>query len=115
METFADRTFQNEALFLDLGNFVRCTFKNCELSYSGGGASDFQDCVFEDCSWTFEHGAARTIDFLATLYRRTGSSGQELVEGIIDSIKNSPVIDLRDEGRIRTREAISIKKTPLAS
>jgi len=115
VETFVDRTFENESLFLDLGSFVRCTFTKCQLTYHGDGIVDFQDCIFEDCSWTFEGAAARTLEFLATLYRRTGQSGQELVEGIIESIKSSPVIDLRDEGRLKTRETLVVKRTPLAS
>ncbi|MDQ3656687.1 MAG: hypothetical protein M3457_16635 [Chloroflexota bacterium] len=115
MDTFVDRKFEDEFLYVDLASFVRCTFIKCELTYSGGGAADFEDCIFEDCSWTFEGAAVRTIDFLATVYRRTGTTGQDLVEGIFDSIRNSPVIDIRDEGRLKSRESISVKTTTLAS
>lgn len=111
MDTFVDRKFEDESLFIDLASFERCTFIRCELTYAGGGAADFQDCIFEDCSWTFEGSAVRTIDFLASVYRRTGKTGQDLVEGIFDSIRNSPVIDIRDEGRIKARESVSVKTT----
>jgi hypothetical protein len=53
------QTFVGAKVALDNIRFEGCTFKNCEILYSGGPA-ETSSCYFENVRWVFE-GAAGTI------------------------------------------------------
>lgn len=83
---FVDQLFDNpqETILLDGSKFLRCTFKDCTVSYSGSSA-EMAGCKFMGEVVVVLGGAAsRTVRFLA-------AGGLVRVGGEVD----------REDGRIR--------------
>src|SRR5215208_4583183 len=97
--TVSDGVKQDVSIFIDGIRFVRVRFIDCQLIYKATADIDFVDCIFEGCEWTFDDAAARMLGFLATVYEKTSPIGQELVEGIFDSIRDKRITQFRAEVR----------------
>ena len=83
MPEVQDRVFgSGDSVHVDGATFVRCTFDNASLIYSGGRHPDFQDCTLENVGWQFEGEALRTIQMLQAL----GSSpnGKFFIEDLFE-------------------------------
>lgn len=80
--------FEGETVELDGGEFVGCTFEECELVYRGGELPRrVEENTFRDCRWRFEDAAGRTVRFMSALYRGLGGHGEKIVERTFDHIR----------------------------
>ena len=84
---FTDTTFENTKVDLDMNQYIRCTFKNCGLVYSGSGAVSLEGCTFHEVKWQFAGYAANTLAFMQGMYNGSGVGGKKLIEGIFDQIR----------------------------
>lgn len=64
MSAVEDKTFTAMTVSVDDKHFIRCKFKDCVLTYSGGDFA-FAECALEgQTRFTFEGPAMRTIALL---------------------------------------------------
>lgn len=68
---YAECRFEGVRVQLDGCRFVRCTFINCEVAYSGGPI-ELVSNTFAGCHWAFEGTAGDTLAFVAALCRNSG-------------------------------------------
>jgi hypothetical protein len=82
------KTFRNQTVAIDNGEFYDCTFDNCQLEFSGVGKRVIAGCHFsEDCRWIFKGAAADTLSFLSALYHHFGPHGRRIVEDTFNTIR----------------------------
>jgi hypothetical protein len=81
----------DEDVEVDKQIFRNCRFVESRIIYRGGKVPEFTNCAFESCQWVFDGPAEDTIQYFALLYSGLGLGGQELVEGIFDSIRQGGV------------------------
>jgi hypothetical protein len=62
----------DDAIYVDGGRFVGCTFDGSTLIYSGGELPRFEDCRLNGVGWAFADHALRTVQFLQTLNASPG-------------------------------------------
>ena len=67
LEHIRDKHFTNQRVEIDGKRFTSCTFKNCELIYSGGDVEFGLGCVVNDCRPEFSGPARRTVLLLHAL------------------------------------------------
>lgn len=79
------KTFTDEVVELDNGEFVRCTFTRCTVVYSGGELPALVDNHFAECKWEFDGASARTLAFLTALHSAGGDT-RRLVEQTIQNL-----------------------------
>ena len=84
------RTFQNEEIRLDFGNFENCKFDGCTMIYGGYGPVSMTGCGFSDVRWEFTDAAANTVEFMTSMYRGAGEGGRQLIEATIENIRHGP-------------------------
>ena len=87
----SDQAFENERVELDGRRFVRCKFKECDLSFSATARVAFEDCTFTRCRWVFAGAASTTLDFLVALNTGLGGPGKDLVFQMLDKLLNFEV------------------------
>jgi hypothetical protein len=75
--------FKDMRVVLDNGYFENCMFEGCELVY-GSGETAFNKNLVNECRFSFDEGAARTVNFLKGLYK----DAPEIVEATIREIRN---------------------------
>jgi hypothetical protein len=63
MDTIIGKTFRDQAVVIDEKNYVRCTFTNCELIYTGGDYS-WVGVTFDNCKITITGNAGKTVQFM---------------------------------------------------
>ena len=68
MALIENQRFVGERVDLDGNDYLRCTFKECELVYSGVGSVGLDDCVFASCEWSLDGAASATMRFLRGVY-----------------------------------------------
>lgn len=85
------KLFTDEDIRIDEDEFTNCEFVNCRIIFTGKGPASFSNCKFDQCQWVFDGPAEDTIQYLAALYTGLGPGGQDLVEGIFDSIRKGGV------------------------
>jgi hypothetical protein len=90
MLEITDATFDGATENIDGKKYMRCTFTNCVLVFSGTAPVGLVDCVFKASRWEFAGAAATTLSFLRALYHGVGEGGQKLVEGTFESIRRPP-------------------------
>lgn len=72
-----NKKFTSTKIMLDGGTFENCTFKNCEIVYSGYLSVVLQDCTFDGCNFSFDGPAGATLQFMKGIY---GAGAQEIIE-----------------------------------
>jgi hypothetical protein len=82
-----DRTFTGETLQLDGNEYVGCTFRRCQLVYSGGQIPRFDGCAFDASPFNFQGGAGNALHFLRELYH---AGLGENVEALFEHIRRNP-------------------------
>lgn len=89
---YDDLHFTDETVTVDGNEFHNCRFTGSRLVFTGMGAlPKFANCVFDRCQWVFDGPAENTIQYFALLYNGLGPGGQELIEGLFDSIRHGGV------------------------
>jgi hypothetical protein len=83
--------FTDETVEVDGNEYQNCRFTESRIVYSGGAVPRFANCVFDRCQWVFDEAAENTIQYFALLYNGLGAGGQELIEGVFDSIRKGGV------------------------
>jgi hypothetical protein len=83
--------FTDETVAVDDNQYENCRFTASRIVYAGGGVPVFANCVFDSCQWVFDGPAENTIQYFATLYTGLGPGGQQLIEGVFDSIRQGGV------------------------
>ena len=63
------RQFANEVVRLDGTEFAGCSFRRCELTYSGGLPFIFDNSSVDDCELVFVGRAENTLHTLAAMHR----------------------------------------------
>ena len=87
-----NEVFRDETVEVD-GTFFRgCQFYHCKIVFSGLKPVKFEECLFDSCDWVFNGPAANVLLYLSALYNGLGESGQDLVESIVESIRQGTVI-----------------------
>lgn len=76
--------FENETVALDNHRYIRCTFRNCDLIYTGTGPVGLTGNNIHDCRWSFQGPAGQTLEFLRDLYH---GGGRAMVEEWMKEIK----------------------------
>ena len=87
MVRIEDRTFNRQVVTFDGIQYVRCTFTECRLVFTGSTIPNMVDCqLMGDCAWTFEGAATTTFSFLNILYN-SGPAGRALVDSLVQMIR----------------------------
>jgi hypothetical protein len=81
----------DETVSVDGRTFVNCRFTLSRIVYAGGPVPQFIECVFDRCQWVFDGPAENTIQYFALMFTGLGLGGQEIVEGVFDSIRKGGV------------------------
>ena len=79
---------------LDGDIYEECRFARCKIVYKGGEVVGLIGCHFTDCNFEFADAAARTIQFLTSLYHNMGPDGAALVERTFDNIRRQRQVNL---------------------
>ena len=87
---YRNQTFSDEKIDLDGKSFHGCTFENCELIFSGDRPPTFSDNRFVNTSFVLKDHAVRTVYLLSNIYH-AGKGGREVVESLLNDIKNQEV------------------------
>ena len=87
---YRNQTFSDEKIDLDGKSFHGCTFENCELIFSGDRPPTFSDNRFVNTSFVLKENAIRTLYLLSNIYH-AGEGGKEVVESLMDDIRNRNV------------------------
>ncbi|NRG16246.1 hypothetical protein HPQ64_00930 [Rhizobiales bacterium] len=90
---FSSRTFYGETIVLDGSEFRDCSFKDCQLTYSGGALPVLSGCGFERCRWAFGEEAGRTLSFLSALHAGGFSS---MVEETLSAIRGGSLSTIEE-------------------
>jgi hypothetical protein len=85
-----NRTYKDQTVRIDGTLFVRCRFDNCKLIFKAQDLVGFDHCDLIECQWVFDGPAENALLFLSALYR-LGPAGQDLVEGIFQSVRTGEV------------------------
>jgi hypothetical protein len=91
MKDMKDLLITDENVEVDGKTFQNCHFIESRIIFKGGKVPEFTDCIFERCQWVFDGAAENTIQYFAALYTGLGLGGQEIIEGIFDSIRQGGV------------------------
>ena len=84
-------TFTGRRVDLDGNAFENCTFKDCQICYSGGKMSRVTGCRFEgDCTFHLDGAAARTLAYIRAMYHEMGPNGKRLIEETFNDLKTNP-------------------------
>jgi hypothetical protein len=84
-------TFTSRRVDLDENAFENCTFKDCQIYYSGGEMSRVSGCRFEGhCTFHLDGAAARTLAYIRAMYHEMGPNGKRLVEETFNDLKTNP-------------------------
>ena len=86
-EKYENRTFENKLIQLDGNQYISCIFQSCTLQYGGFGDVKLEGCQFNKCSWSFISAAARTVQFMSSLYHGAGEGGKDLIEKTFNNIR----------------------------
>jgi hypothetical protein len=62
----SDKKFERAIIVLDSMDFKNCSFKDCEVFYSGG-PFEAHSCQFENVRWHFQGAAALTVETMQKL------------------------------------------------
>src|SRR5262245_2648731 len=89
---FVDQVFENQELDVDGSIFERCKFKHCRITFSAIDRVTFKECTFTECEWIFSGSAEVTLAYLSALYRVLGPAGKELVEDIVQGIRDGTIV-----------------------
>ncbi len=60
------KTFEGIPIVLDSTWFENCSFKDCDVFYSGG-PTEARSCRFENVHWHFQGAAALTVETMQKL------------------------------------------------
>jgi hypothetical protein len=77
-----NQVFEDIGISIDGDTYIRCTFKNCTLNFSGALPVNIHSSVFTDCHWNFLGSAQVTINFLLNIYHNVG---KELIEQLFSA------------------------------
>ena len=83
-----EQTFENLTIQLDGSTFINCTFKTCELVYSGLLTVTLNGCAFDNVRWRFTGPAGDTVQFMKALYE---GGAAELIENTFRTIRGEAV------------------------
>ena len=61
------KTFESSIVDVDGKTFVRCTFKDCALRYSGGQFSWDEHTLLDGCAWEFK-GDSSNVEKLRSTF-----------------------------------------------
>ena len=92
MALIENQRYVGERVDLDGNDYLRCTFKECELVYSGSGSVGLDDCVFASCEWSLDGAASATMRFLRGVYHGVGDYGQQMVASLFAEIRRPPTV-----------------------
>ena len=81
---YRDRTFEHQRITLDGNTFTGCTFRHCELVFSGTADLWLVANHITECVYTFTGPATRTLQFLQALYH---SGERQVVNEIIRQLR----------------------------
>ncbi len=87
----SNRRFVKETIEVDDFVFENCEFVECKIQFNGAGPVKFEGCLFDSCEWSFEGPAEDTLLYLSTLFGTLDSGGQDLVEGIFESVRRGAI------------------------
>lgn len=79
-----NQRFRNERVMLDNHHYIRCTFDDCDLVFTGTGQVGLTGNELNNCRWLFDGPAAQTLAFLKGLYH---GGGRDLVEAWISDVR----------------------------
>lgn len=85
-----DNVYENLTVKLDNDEFLRCTFINCRMEYSGSGPLSLVECSFVNTQWAFTGPAKNTLRFMRAVYHGTGEGGKKMIEKTFEQIKEPP-------------------------
>lgn len=88
---FENETFRDRTVEIDGNQYTNCTFIKCRIVFTGFEEGVFDACNFIRCDWGFSGPAASTLNYLAAIYHGLGQTGQDMVEGIFESIRRDIV------------------------
>jgi hypothetical protein len=77
----------DRSIVVDGSEYVGCTFVRCEIIFAGGSLPVLANNSFRDCRWVFDGPSARTIQFMAALYR---NGAKDLIEATFENIRGKP-------------------------
>ncbi len=86
-EKHENLTFENKLIRIDGNQYIGCVFQSCTLQYGGFGDVKLKGCQFKKCSWSFVDAAARTVQFMSSLYHGAGEGGKDLIEKTFKNIR----------------------------
>jgi hypothetical protein len=88
---YENSEFRDVTQHLDGNEFIRCTFRNAELVFSGLAPVSLAECSFYNVRWSFAGSAALTINFMTGLYHGAGVGGRDLIENTFRNIREGTV------------------------
>jgi len=88
---FENETFRGRTIEIDGNQYINCTFIKCRIVFTGFEEGVFDECKFIRCDWGFSGPAVSTLNYLAAIYNGLGENGQDMVEGIFESIRRGIV------------------------
>lgn len=88
---FENETYRDQTIAIDGNQYIGCTFIRCRIVFTGFEEGVFDRCTFTSCDWGFSGPAVNTLNYLAAIYRGLGENGQEMVEGVFESIRRDIV------------------------
>ena len=62
----SEKKFERSSIVLDNMWFENCSFKDCDMFYSGGPA-EIQSCRLENVRWCFQGAVALTVETMRRL------------------------------------------------
>jgi hypothetical protein len=84
MARHVTRAFHDETVHVDAQTFIDCEFRSARMIYGGGELPTFDGCAFEQCEWSFEGPAARTLEYIQTLF---SSRDTAVVQGLLRDLR----------------------------
>ena len=85
MARFDKTAFKSMSIVIDGNEYVGCKFENCTIVYCGAAPVTLDGCGFDACQWAFDGPAARTAQFMASLYQM-GGNAQQLIQRTLTGI-----------------------------
>lgn len=84
-----DRSYTFEEVVIDGNSYLRCSFTNCRLVYSGGEIPMFNDCEFRDSTVAFADQAKLTLLTMNMMYR---SGFDDVIEFYLNEVRTLGVV-----------------------
>ncbi len=97
MAVMTGEKFTRREISIDGSSFVDCEFVDCKLVFGATAPVTFDGCTFDGSEWVFEGAASSTLEFLSVLSRGLEGEGQDLIEGIFQSVKEGSLQHRRYE------------------